>query len=166
MSNDGMKAGVNSEADAKKYLKYLDNPTAPGVTAYTYLSLSLFSLFTLDTLQNTEPYKPIDGLKLQFDISDGPNPFRIIENDDGELLLADSDDKKHHYALCQYMKITPNKEVYEYRSDGRKAYKMSSYKMTFDEAKQFCKDDVGNAVLAMPMTPDDIKDINDIVDCK
>ena len=128
------------------------------------LSLSLFPFFTLHTLQQTDPYKPIDGLKLKFDDANGPNPFRIIENDHGELLLAD-DKTKHHYALCQYWK-TVNQDVYEYFSDERKAYKISGYKMTFDDAKQFCKNDGGSTVMAMPGTQDDVSDLIDIVDCK
>ena len=78
---------------------------------HLHTPLSLFPFSTLDTLQNTDPYKPIDGLKLKFDDANGPNPFRIIENDHGELLLAD-DKTKHHYALCQYWK-TVNQDVYE-----------------------------------------------------
>ena len=103
---------------------------------------------------------------MKFEEEDGPNPFRIIENDDGELLLAD-DKTKHHYALCQYWKtVVVNQDVYEYLSDESKGYKMSSYKMTFDDAKQFCKNDGGSAVLAMPRTQDDVRDIKDIIDCK
>ena len=74
MTNTGMKKNKNSIADAENYLKYLDG------TAYTH----------------------IPGLILGFNDRDGPNPFRIIENDNGELLLADAPSSKSYEVLCQY----------------------------------------------------------------
>ena len=74
MTNYRLKRGVNSKADAEIDLKYLDG------TAYTN----------------------IPGLILGFNDRDGPNPFRIIENDNGELLLADAPSSKSYEVLCQY----------------------------------------------------------------
>ena len=74
MTNNGLKPGVTSEADAEIHLEYLDG------TAYTH----------------------IPGLILGFNDRDGPNPFRIIENDNGELLLADAPSSKSYEVLCQY----------------------------------------------------------------
>ena len=76
MTNDGMKEGKNTEDDAEKYLTYMDD--------------------------GTTPYTPIDGVILEFDDPDGPHPFRIVENDDGELLLMDEAGTNLYYALCQY----------------------------------------------------------------
>ena len=74
MANDGLKRGVDSQADAEIHLKYLDG------TAYTH----------------------IPGLILLFNDREGPNPFRIIENDDGELQLSDTASSKSYDVLCQY----------------------------------------------------------------
>ena len=73
MTNNGLKNGVNSQADAENYLKYLDG------TAYTH----------------------IPGLVLDFN-DPSPSPFRIIENNDGDLLLADHSAGALHEILCQY----------------------------------------------------------------
>ena len=75
MINNGMMEGKNTEDDAKEYLKYMDDGT---------------------------PYTHIDGVILKFDDPEGPHPFRIIENDDGELLLKDREGTNLYYALCQY----------------------------------------------------------------
>ena len=48
-------------------------------------------------------------------------------------------------------------------SAANKAYKMSSQKMNFREAKQFCEDE--GQVLAMPRTVEDVSDIKEF-DCK
>ena len=61
MINNGLKKGVSSETDAEIHLKYLDG------TAYTN----------------------IPGIKLLFNDVEGPNPFRIMENSNGELELSD-----------------------------------------------------------------------------
>ena len=74
MTNNGLKRGVNSQADAETHLKYLDG------TAYTH----------------------IPGLILSFNDGEGPNPFRIVENDDGELQLSDAPSSKSYDVLCQY----------------------------------------------------------------
>ena len=74
MTNNRLKRGVNSQADAEIYLKYLDG------TAYTH----------------------IPGLILGFNDREGPNPFRIIENNNGELLLADASPSYSYEVLCQY----------------------------------------------------------------
>ena len=74
MTNYRLKRGVNSKADAEIDLKYLDG------TAYTH----------------------IPGLILGFNDRDGPNPFRIIENNNGELLLSDAPSSKSYDVLCQY----------------------------------------------------------------
>ena len=74
MTNNGLKAGVNSETYAEIYLKYLDG------TAYTH----------------------IPGLNLLFNDVDGPNPFRITENNNGELELSDADSSRLFEVLCQY----------------------------------------------------------------
>ena len=74
MTNTGMKKNKNSITHAENYLKYLDG------TAYTH----------------------IPGLILGFNDRDGPNPFRIIENNNGELLLADASPSYSYEVLCQY----------------------------------------------------------------
>ena len=74
MSNKGLKQGVNSETDAEIHLKYYDG------TAYTH----------------------IPGLKLSFNDQDGPNPFRISENNNGELELKDAHKSNPYEVLCQY----------------------------------------------------------------
>ena len=74
MTNNGLKPGVTSEADAEIHLKYLDG------TAYTHIL----------------------GLSLLFNDRGGPNPFRIIENNNGELLLSDAPPSKSYDVLCQY----------------------------------------------------------------
>ena len=74
MINNGMKQGVNSETDAEIHLKYLDG------TAYTN----------------------IPGIKLLFNDVEGPNPFRIMENGNGELELSDADASYSYDVLCQY----------------------------------------------------------------
>ena len=70
----GLKNGVNSIEDAEKYLKYLDG------TAYAHIT----------------------GLIFHFNDRGGPNPFRIIEQENGDLQLADHSAGELHYALCQY----------------------------------------------------------------
>ena len=72
-----MKAGTNTKADAKKYLKYLDGTP--------YRQIGYESVF-----------------KLQFEDSDGPNPFRIIERENGEIHLGDHGATHEHHVLCQY----------------------------------------------------------------
>ena len=64
----------DSQAEAEQYLKYLDGTA----------------------------YKHINGLEYEFNDSDGPNPFRIIERINGKLHLADHAAGKKHHALCQY----------------------------------------------------------------
>ena len=61
MTNNGMKPGTNGLADAENYLKYLDG------TAYRH----------------------IPGLVYLFDDSNGPNHFRIVEKNNGDLSLED-----------------------------------------------------------------------------
>ena len=45
-------------------------------------------------------YTPVDGVILQCDDSDGPNPFRFTTKD-GNLVLKDRSATYEHYALCQ-----------------------------------------------------------------
>ena len=81
MTNHGMKAGINTDEKATEYLKYLDGE---------------------------QDFTPIAGLKMEFDDNDGPNseglyyPFRIVQDDDGKLLLKDHQPSNLHYALCQW----------------------------------------------------------------
>ena len=71
MTNEKLKLGITSTADAEKYLKYLDGT----------------------------PYTHLPGLGLEFnDLS--PNPFRIREVNGQLNLLDDSADNTHH-VLCQ-----------------------------------------------------------------
>ena len=84
MTNKGMKAGTNTKADAKKYLKYPDGTPYTGAP-YLYGWIFFGSVF-----------------KLHFDDSDGPNPFRIIERENGEIHLADHSATNEHHVLCQY----------------------------------------------------------------
>ena len=74
MTNEGMKKGTNTKDDAEKYLKYLDDETA---------------------------FQHITVLNLNFDDSDGPNPFSITEQEDGKLRLDDHGADDKHHALCQ-----------------------------------------------------------------
>ena len=74
MDNTGLKSGVNSQAEAETYLKYLDG------TAYTH----------------------IPGLIYVFDDVDGPNPFRIIKSSNGDLKLYDISASRSYDVLCQY----------------------------------------------------------------
>ena len=74
MNNNGLKRGRRSQADAEKYLKYLDG------TAYTH----------------------IPGLILGFNDRNGPNPFRIVESNNGDLNLWDAPAYKSYNVLCQY----------------------------------------------------------------
>ena len=74
MTNEGLKQGVNSQAEAEIHLKYLDG------TAYTH----------------------IPGLNLTFNDENGPHPFRIVENDNGDILLADAPSSRQYKVLCQY----------------------------------------------------------------
>ena len=75
-----MKSGTNSLADAENYLKYLDGTA----------------------------YKHIPGLVYLFDDNDGPNLFRIIEEDNGDLTLSDYPTQRKSLpqdgfeTLCQY----------------------------------------------------------------
>ena len=74
MNNNGLKTGIDSQADAEEHLKYLDG------TAYTH----------------------IPGLDLGFNDANGPNPFRIVERGNGELLLSDASAGTSFEVLCQY----------------------------------------------------------------
>ena len=69
-----MKNGVNSQADAEMYLKYLDGAT----------------------------YIHNLGLILEFNDGSGPNPFRIKEDNNGNLKLCDHLAGNTHEVLCQY----------------------------------------------------------------
>ena len=68
-----MKNGVNSQADAEMYLKYLDGAT----------------------------YVHNLGFNLEFN-EGTPTPFRIREDNNGNLKLADHAATKTHEVLCQY----------------------------------------------------------------
>ena len=71
-----MKDGTNTLADAENYLKYLDGTA----------------------------YKHIPGLVYLFDDDGGPNHFRIIEEDNGDLTLGDyPTDQGPFETLCQYI---------------------------------------------------------------
>ena len=73
MTNTGMKNGVNSQADAEIYLKYLDGATY------------------------------IHNLGFNLEFNEGTaTPFRIKEDNNGNLKLADHAATKTHEVLCQY----------------------------------------------------------------
>ena len=75
MTNNGMKKNVNSQADAEIHLKYLDG----------------------------DPYTHIPGLTYAFnDGTNQINPFRIKEDNNGDLQLSDHKETKQHEILCQY----------------------------------------------------------------
>ena len=79
-----MKSGTNSLADAENYLKYLDG------TAYRHIPGLVYKFDDL---------APKDGAP-----NDGaPNHFRIVEKDNGDLMLMDYylDDGPFE-TLCQY----------------------------------------------------------------
>ena len=71
MTNEKLKKGITSTADAEKYLKYLDGT----------------------------PYTHLPGLGLDFN-DDRPNPFRIREVD-GTLTLLDAPAHEKFHVLCQ-----------------------------------------------------------------
>ena len=71
MTNEKMKLGISSTADAEKYLKYLDGT----------------------------PYIHLPGLGLDFN-DNRPNPFRIREVD-GTLTLLDAPAHEKFHVLCQ-----------------------------------------------------------------
>ena len=71
MTNEKLKKGITSTADAEKYLKYLDGT----------------------------PYTHLPGLGLDFN-DDRPNPFRIREVD-GTLTLLDAPAHEKFNVLCQ-----------------------------------------------------------------
>ena len=80
-----MKSGTNTNDDAKKYLKYLDGEQD----------------FTPRLFQEFHFFGDYYSLVMHFDDDDGPNPFRLVDNDDGTLLLKDHKASNKHYALCQ-----------------------------------------------------------------
>ena len=74
MTNTGMKQNKNSIGDAENYLKYLDG------TAYTH----------------------IPSIQYDFNDQDGPNPFRIKEESNGDLELSDKKPGDKLKVLCQH----------------------------------------------------------------
>ena len=72
MTNEKMKLGISSTADAEKYLKYLDGT----------------------------PYIHLPGLGLDFNDEPGPDPFRIKEVN-GQLMLLDAPAHEKFHVLCQ-----------------------------------------------------------------
>ena len=74
MDNTGLKKGINSQTYAEQYLEYLDG------TAYTHIL----------------------GIEYGFNDGNGPNPFRIIERGNGNLLLSDISATASYAVLCQY----------------------------------------------------------------
>ena len=77
MTNEKLKRGITSTADAEKYLKYLDGT----------------------------PYTHLPGLGLDFN-DNRPNPFRIREVD-GTLTLLDAPAHEKFHVLCQRNRYTP-----------------------------------------------------------